>query len=558
MANRTDCPRCREVVREGARFCTVCGLPTERMPAGTDEVSPRDTADNEGRPTSDPLVGRVLDSKYQLVERLGEGGMGTVYRARRLHIGDEVAVKVLHQNFIPDESAAERFRREARSAAVINHPNVVTIHDFSEARRGGTPAYIVMELVRGESLRALLKREGRLSRDRAAALMRDICAGVGSAHRQGVVHRDLKPDNIMIVPPAGGGEREVAKVVDFGIAKLRGLTTELTLTQAGVVIGTPSYMSPEQCRGGPSDARADVYSLGAVLYEMLTGAPPYRASNLANLIAKQLTVPPPPFPPDLRLSPALEQVCLRALAKEPGGRQADAAELSRELQAAIDAPVTVGPRPPVPAHELETMRGQYGAGQTAPRPGIKSRGRWITAGLLLSLILSAITAPIVWYMWTADTDRHSNTSGSEHAGNVEATGSLIGGAPPPHDGGATSQDAEAGNSSSSKVSNELTGEWVGTYGPLGQQATLIIQESKGGRLSGILEQGGVRVSFLGSVNFATRRVSIKETRVLSGSGWSLGENAGSLSADGREMSGTGRDAMGAQLGMTYQWSFSKR
>src|SRR5215203_3460204 len=120
MANRTDCPRCRKAVREGARFCTVCGLPTERMPAGTDEVSPRDTADNEGRRTSDPLVGRVLDSKYELVERLGEGGMGTVYRARRQHIGDEVAVKVLHQNFTLDESAAERFRREARSAAVIN------------------------------------------------------------------------------------------------------------------------------------------------------------------------------------------------------------------------------------------------------------------------------------------------------------------------------------------------------------------------------------------------------------------------------------------------------
>lgn len=199
----------------------------------------------------------------------------------------------------------------------------------------------------------------------------------------------------------------------------------------------------------------------------------------------------------------------------------------------------------------------YAADPTLPQPGIKPRGRWIIAGLLGLLILLAITAPIVWYMWTEDTHRHSDTPGSAHVNNQEATGSLNGGATP-HEGGDISQDAEAGNSSSSKVSKNLTGEWVGTYGPLGQQAKLIIQESEGGKLRGILEQGGVRVSFLGSVNFSTRQVSIKETRVLSGSGWSLGENAGSLSADGREMSGTGRDATGAQLGMTYQWSFSKR
>jgi eukaryotic-like serine/threonine-protein kinase len=540
------------MVREGARFCTLCGLPIERMSAGTDEVSPRDTADNEGRNTFDPLVGRVLDSKYRLVARLGEGGMGAVYRAKRLHIGDEVAVKVLHQNLILDESAAERFRREARSAAVISHPNVVTIHDFCEARQGGMPAYIVMELVRGESLRALLKREGRLSQNRAAALMRDICAGVGSAHRQGVVHRDLKPDNIIVVPPAGEGEREIAKVVDFGIAKLRGLTTALTLTQAGVVSGTPSYMSLEQCRGEPSDARADVYSLGAVLYEMLTGAPPYRAANLATLIAKQLTEPPPDFPSELRLSLALEQVCLRALAKDPLRRQADAAELSRELQAAIDAPATVGLQPPKPVHELGTIRGDVGPAPTSPQPGIKRRGRWIVAGLLVSLVVLAITAPIVWYMRTDDT---SDTSDLKHASR--ATGSPTGSATP-HDGGEKLQDAEAGDSSPSKGGKDLKGEWVGTYGPLGQQATLSIRESNGGRISGVLEQGGVRVAFLGSVNFSTRQVSIKETRVLSGSGWSLGENAGSLSADGREMSGTGGDAVGSQLGMIYRWSFSKR
>jgi serine/threonine protein kinase len=546
------------MLREGARFCTVCGLSVEQMVAGTEEVIHRNTAENEGRRTSDPLVGRVLDSKYQLVERLGEGGMGTVYRARRLHIGDEVAVKVLHQSSLLDESAAERFRREARSAAMISHPNVVTIHDFCEARHDDTPAYIVMELVRGESLRGLLKREGRLSQERAVALMRDICAGVGLAHRQGVVHRDLKPDNVIVVPPAGEGERETVKVVDFGIAKLRGLTAALTLTRAGALVGTPNYMSLEQCRGEALDARADVYSLGAMLYEMLTGAPPFLATNLASLIAKQLSEAPPAFPANLRLSPTLEQVCLRALEKDPDRRQADASVLSRELQAALDAPTTVGVQPLKPVHGLETRRGEYDTAATLRlQPGIKRRAGWAVAGLLVSLVVLAIAAPIIWYMRSADTGRRSDTSDLTHASNAEAAVPLTDGATP-QDGGESLQGTGAENSSLSEGGKGLTGEWVGTYGPMGQPATLIIQESKGGRLSGILEQGGVRVAFVGNVNISTRQVSIKETRVLSGREWSLGENTGSISADGREMSGTGGDAVGAQLGISYQWSFTKR
>lgn len=145
--------------------------------------------------------------------------MGAVYRARRVHIGDEVAVKVLHGSFVADADAVERFRREARAAAMLRHPNVVTIHDFGEARGSAAPAYIVMELAEGASLRALLRSEGRLGPARAVALMGDICAGVGAAHRRQIVHRDLKPDNIIVLPPDVEGERETAKVVDFGIAK---------------------------------------------------------------------------------------------------------------------------------------------------------------------------------------------------------------------------------------------------------------------------------------------------------------------------------------------------
>ena len=338
-----NCPRCQQPLVEGVRFCTSCGAATERTNAKTESLDPQTTG-TTGAPT-DPLTGRVLDSKYELGDRLGEGGMGTVYRARRLHIGDEVAVKVLHQQFVRERDGIERFRREARSAALIRHANVVTIHDFSESRGEGALAYIVMELVRGTSLRTLLRQEGRLAPERAVALMRDICAGVANAHRQGIVHRDLKPDNVVVVPPEVEGERETAKVLDFGLAKLRDSALELSLTQTGTVMGTPYYMSPEQWRGESLDARSDVYSLGAMLYEMLTSSPPFNSTSAAGLMVKHMNEAPPALTPNLQISPALEAVCQRALSKAPEDRQDDASVLARELQAALATPAVILPSP---------------------------------------------------------------------------------------------------------------------------------------------------------------------------------------------------------------------
>ncbi len=330
-----NCPHCQHVLRNDARFCDGCGLSLISFNTPTEVIEPASLADI--LPTPDPLVGQLLDSKYELVARLGEGGMGAVYRARRVHIGDEVAVKVLHQNFVADGDAVERFRREARAAAMLRHPNVISIHDFGEARGSVAPAYIVMELAEGSSLRALLRSEGKLAPARAVALMQDICAGVGAVHRRQIVHRDLKPDNIIVLPPDGEGERETAKVVDFGIAKLRDLAAMPTLTQAGTLMGTPYYMSPEQCRGEALDARSDVYSLGAVLYEMLAGVPPFTAANITGVVAKHLTEAPPPFAPGAGVPRALEAVCRRALAKDVNARQPEATTLARELQAALSA-----------------------------------------------------------------------------------------------------------------------------------------------------------------------------------------------------------------------------
>ncbi len=300
----------------------------------------------------------MLDGKYEIVAPLGAGGMGSVYRARRVLIGDEVAVKVLHTKFVGDDTLVERFRREARAAAQLQHPNVVTIHDYGEARGRAGFAYIVMELVRGEPLRGLLRREGRMSPARAVSLMRDVCAGVGAAHRRGIVHRDLKPDNIIVVPADEDSAAERVKVVDFGIAKLRDMASDDgTLTAAGAVVGTPFYMSPEQCKGESLDARADVYSLGALLYEMLAGSPPFNAPSLAGIILKHVSEPPPPLPPDVPASNALREAIARALSKDPDARQRDASEFSREIQAAIDASANVPEqRPQAPLPFSETTR----------------------------------------------------------------------------------------------------------------------------------------------------------------------------------------------------------
>src|ERR1051325_2780431 len=250
--------------------------------------------------------------------------MGAVYRATRLRIGDEVAVKVMHAQFVKDEATLERFRREARAAAMLHHPNVVAIYDYGEGHTAEAPAFIVMEMVEGYSLRELLEQQQRLAPERPVALMREICNGVGAAHRHEVIHRDIKPDNIIVLPPGAHGEHESAKVLDFGIAKLRDLASDNTLTQAGMVMGTPYYMSPEQCRAEPLDPRSDVYSLGAMLYEMLAGAPPFMASTPTGVVAKHLMEPPPPLPLQLGVPASVEAVIARALSKDRNLRQADA------------------------------------------------------------------------------------------------------------------------------------------------------------------------------------------------------------------------------------------
>jgi serine/threonine protein kinase len=330
------CPQCEQDLRESALFCDGCGssvavAPTSEAPAASHH--PPTVAEAGAQ------AGKIIGDKYHLTSLLGEGGMGYVYRARRVQIGDEVAVKFLHRRYVEDAQAVERFRREAQAAAKIRHPAVVAIYDFSEAR-GEESAYIVMELVEGTALRKILEGEGVLKAERAVAVMVEICRGVGAAHKLNIVHRDLKPDNVMILPAEPDDQRERVKVVDFGIAKLRDMAEGKTLTQTGRVLGTVYYMSPEQCCGERLDARSDVYSLGAMLYEMLAGAPPFTAETGTAIVAKHLTQTPPPLPEEAGAPPGLEAVIMRALGKDPRSRQEDALALGRELRAVVSAPLS--------------------------------------------------------------------------------------------------------------------------------------------------------------------------------------------------------------------------
>lgn len=520
------CSGCHVELADDAQFCGNCGLPTEpaaRANAATQIDAVQQTNPNEPRATDerhaaspDPRLGLILDSKYKLIEHLGEGGMGSVFRAERLHIGDEVAVKLLHPDLVREQKALERFRREARAAALIRHRNVVSIHDFSDGTGSDgakSEAYIVMELVQGVSLGNLLRREGRLSPSRAVALMQDICAGVGVAHRQGLLHRDLKPDNVIVTPPSHEGDEETAKVVDFGLAKVRDVAASTALTHTGAVIGTLYYMSPEQCSGEELDARADVYSLGAMLYEMLTGGPPFRANNLTGLIAKHLHEPPPPFPPDLRVPPALAAVCFRALAKNRNDRPADAMAFSRVLRTPAPAPL---------AHAKPA--GAF--------------NKWL---LLIPVALIAVVLVLglaIGIKFGIDRMQQNQTANE----NVS---------PPPVTSPAVVETTDI------PVDVNLSGTWAGTYGPLNYATKLVIKNHNGKVLDGVLEQGTVRVAFNGTYDPSSRSVRLKQTEVLQGQDWSLGEDVGTLSADGKKLSGTGKDGVGGMLGISYNWTFRR-
>jgi serine/threonine protein kinase len=285
--------------------------------------------------SQDPFINTVLDGKYLIEEAIGKGGMGLVYRARHVNFNRQFAIKILKNELVSDPQAIKRFRNEANAAGMIRHPNAITISDFNITTDGA--AYLVMDYVEGRSLRDILKKEGRQSYQRTISLISQVCDAAAAAHRKGIIHRDLKPDNIMVEKLED--DSEMVRVLDFGIAKLsQNPAYSENITVGGAILGSPYYMSPEQCDGRHLDNRSDIYSLGIILYELLVGKVPFRAQTPWGLVKMHCSAAPQPirnYRADI--PPALENAILKALAKDPKDRQQSALELRKELEASLSA-----------------------------------------------------------------------------------------------------------------------------------------------------------------------------------------------------------------------------
>ncbi len=311
------CPACQQHFSSDARFCPFDGEPLVEAA--------------EYDPTSDPLIGSIVDHRYEIKHVLGEGGMGIVYGVRHVTLGKAFALKALRADLSRDGEIAERFIGEARTAATISHPGLVEITDFG-TMADGRP-YFVMELLDGQPLSWFIHDGGAIPAARAVGIVRQVAEAVGAAHRMQVVHRDLKPDNVYVMADRTGADR--VKVLDFGLAKVMGGGRR---TRDGVVFGTPHYMSPEQAAGEEVDHRADIYSLGIVLYELLTGRVPFEADSFMGVLSKHIYMQP--TPPSQVVSPApdvgaLESVVLRCLEKKREDRYQSFDEFLLDLDRAV-------------------------------------------------------------------------------------------------------------------------------------------------------------------------------------------------------------------------------
>src|SRR5580698_2127658 len=309
------CTGCNHAYADNALFCPNCGRPKVR------EV------------TSDPLLGKLLGERFQVQELIGQGASGTIYRAEHITLRRRVAIKVLHTELSRDDLAVERFRREATTVAEIDNEHIVEIHDFGRTHDGRL--YMAMELLEGETLDAAVEREHTLSVERAADILIQVGEALMEAHAIGYVHRDLRPRNVFLA--VRRGKANFVKLLDFGLSKLVETDAQAASTSLGMTFGDPRYMSPEQARGDRIDRRADIYQLGCVAYEMLTGGPPFAGSRVFDILTKQVTEVPAPLPTKRPGVPLwMEAAVTKMLAKDSENRFATTTRMVEALRRGLD------------------------------------------------------------------------------------------------------------------------------------------------------------------------------------------------------------------------------
>ena len=456
------CSKCGSGYPETVKVCPIDGTRLE-------EETVVLTAPPIPVPHTGDLTGRTIAARFRIERKLGEGGMGTVYKAEHVKMNRPCAIKILNASALTDPEALPRFTREAQMSSRIDHPHAVTIYDYGESEEG--LVYLAMEFVEGETLTDVLAREGKFSLERAAKVARRIGDALDAAHALSIVHRDLKPDNIMLARK--GTDTDWVKVLDFGIAKMaEDKDKRNDLTQAGLIIGTPYYMSPEQVAGDKLDPRSDVYSFALIVYEMLAGELPFEGQNTQAVMVSRLTMSPKP----LRLSnhsipPAVEAAVMRGLARERDLRTPTAGQFVAEFEAAIagtwpgaapDAmathrqgrpdtlsmqpppvtapppggyttPVSPQPRPPVPptdpAYGVARPPTAWTTPPIPPQPEKKGGGAGLFIGLALGLLLLVGVAgvgAVGYYQGWFSSGGTTTTAGGETGGGTTTTGTTTG------------------------------------------------------------------------------------------------------------------------------------